>query len=168
MHKFLAAMGLALAACGGGSSKSSTMPEREAAPASSACATMAAHMKDLIIKMGEQEDPALAARIAPILERVATERCQTDQWDPKVVACVTAADEDGVDTCMEDLTEAQRDAAEAQIEKELQPIMDEEEAKQRSKPSMDYGDDPFDRPKGTGSAPPPSPPPPDDPCGGGP
>lgn len=164
MHRSLAAIGLAFAlssaACGGGPSKSSTMPDRDNSPAATACATMAAHMKDLIIKMGEQEDPAMAARIAPILERVATERCQVDQWDPQVVACVTAADEDGVDTCMEQLTEAQRDAAEAQIEKELAPIM-ENEAKKGS--TDDDAGDPFSAPSPAGSAPPP-----DDPCGGGP
>lgn len=165
MHKSLAGLGLALvvwsAACGG-SSKPTTTPQPDVAPKVSACAQAAAHTKELLLEVGkqEQEDTAVLEKVAPVIERVIRERCETDAWDAAVVACVNEADEKGMDGCVERLSETQQKAVEDQLDRELDPIMEEE----RKQKGMNGGEAPTGAPAPGSPAPPP---PPDDPCGGG-
>ncbi len=153
MHKFLLLATLvAAAACGGGSKTPPTPPE----PPPSPCIAMAAHMRAQVVKAGEAEQAGadLLAKIAPVVERVVSERCQADAWSAEVIACINAADDKSMDPCIEQLTDAQEQAIESQLDRELEGVM----------PKDDAGEAPK-------SAPPPPAPgggaPPEDPDGGG-
>lgn len=155
MRKFVLLAFVVGAACGGGASSSKqTTPE----PAPSPCIAMSQHMRDMVLKAGQEEQAGddMLAKLGPIIERVVAERCQADAWSPEVIACVNAADDRAMDPCIEQLSDAQEQALEQQIEKELAPVIEE---------SIKNGD-PKGEPAGA-PAPGSPPPPPEDPDGGG-
>ncbi|MBZ0232439.1 MAG: hypothetical protein K8M05_08935, partial [Deltaproteobacteria bacterium] len=118
-----------------------------------ACAAAAENMVTIVL--AATEDLYTEAQ-HPDLVRVLTTRCEADAWPAEAVSCMTAAanaDSD-LERCGNMLTEAQRDAVDDQMDREV-PRRETDE----------YGDD---MEGGTGAPkPPPAPPPPDDPCGGG-
>lgn len=143
-----------VAACGGGAKPAPTEPQP---PAKSACALAAENVANELIAAGADD---LKEEHRAGLLRVITERCETDRWSDEAVSCLTTAKamDEGFKRCGEMLTEAQEEAAEGQLNREVMPNRGERgaEAGERA---------PVEEPKK--AMPPPAPPPPDDPCGGG-
>jgi hypothetical protein len=158
MHKYVALI-VVVAACGGGTSRTPTTPQPDVAPGASPCIAMAAHMRELVLSTIPEKDE-FTDQALPVVERVVSERCQADAWEPAVIDCIHKADgEKAFEACIDRLTDAQEQAVEDQIEKELTPIED------KYRQEHDEKSTPAEAP--AGGAPPP-PPAPDDPCGGGP
>lgn len=155
MHKTLAGLGLAFvvwagAGCGGSQKSGPAPAPLEAGP--SPCVAMAKHMADVLREVGQQQEDGGAGlnKVAPVVERVVAERCQADAWATSVIDCINGAGDETMDGCVEGLTDEQEQAVEAQLEKEMAPLMEQ------------------DGGAGGGGAPTGAPPPPpDDPCGGG-
>lgn len=156
MHKTLAGLALALvvwtgAGCGGSQKSGTSPPPLETAP--SPCVGMAKHMADVLRAVAQQQEGGsdTMAKVAPVVQRVVAERCQADAWSDAVITCINGAGDDTMDGCVDQLTDEQEKAVEAQLEKEMAPLMEEGGG-----------------PGGGGGAPTGAPPPPpDDPCGGG-
>lgn len=155
-HLLWGAVATALLACGGGA-RPATTPPPAPEPAKSACAGAAEHMVDIVLAIPDGE---YTAAQRPELVRVLTTRCETDAWPEEAVACLTTATGDDLERCGHMLTEAQRDAVDDQMDREV--------PRQGRERELESGGDTDDEAGGSGqrheSAPPP---PPDDPCGGG-
>ena len=143
----LVVLACALGACKG--KKTSTTPEEPP----SECARTATHATQL---MHDAMGDSLTAAEWPKLTALVDERCTHDGWSAETMACMNAAGgEHDFDACSDTLTPAQKEAVQAQFDREIKPLIKEG--------SMDEKDEAMQAP--TAAAP--SPPPPDDPCGGG-
>lgn len=117
-HLVGVALALALAAavgCGGS--------QKSGGAAKQSCATAAANaraqVKAAAIASGEEDAAAMSDQVGPLLERVMAERCAADAWPAAVIDCVATATDKTMEACTDQLTEAQRDAVGAQMDREL-------------------------------------------------
>ena len=149
-HLLWGAFAVCAIACGGGAKKP-TDPQPQPR---SACADAVDHVADFLISADE-----VAVDKRPDLVRVMTERCEGDRWSDEAVSCLaTIKKADELEPCGHMLTDAQKDAAEAQLKREVLPA----EERDMEAPGGGGGGG-AGSPKGDGAPPPP----PDDPCGGG-
>jgi len=111
-------------------------------------------MADVLRAVGTEQGGSDALdKVAPVVERVVAERCQADAWAASVITCINGSDDRTMDECVDQLSDEQEQAVEAQLEKEMAPLLEVEGG---------------GGPGGGGGAPTGAPPPPpDDPCGGG-
>jgi len=138
-HLLWGAFATGLLACGGGAKPATTPPPE---PAKSACAAAAENMVAVVVPMADDQ---YTEAQRPELVRVLTTRCESDAWSDEAVACLTTAT-DNLVRCAEMLTEAQRDAVDDQMDREV-PRRGQERDLEESDKAMDAR--------------------PDDPCGGG-
>jgi hypothetical protein len=100
-----------VAACGGGS-KPATTPKPEPTPdpipvtAGPDCAAVASHLVTVLLA----DKPDVHAKALPVIRQ----HCNDDKWPDDVRSCMaTASNDDESDACAKKLTDAQRDALEA-------------------------------------------------------
>lgn len=141
-HLLWGTFATALLACGGGAKPATTPPPE---PVKRACAGAAENMVGLVTALAATE---YTEDQRPELVRVLTTRCEADAWSDDAVACMTTmtSAEDELVRCGQMLTEAQRDAVDDQMDREV-PRRGREGDLEESDKAMDAR--------------------PDDPCGGG-
>ncbi len=109
LRNLLVMLPLSLAACGGSAKKATN-----ASAAASECAVVGQNMARIFAAEAPQAPLTMAAEVCGALDR----RCIADAWPAEARACLgKAANNDALDACDPLLTQAQKDAASADIGK---------------------------------------------------